>query len=160
MSVESTLNEQREYIKEQEEKSIRANEQYCLVSCQWFTKWKQYVNYEGSSMASGTASYPGPINNEELYIKSSIEGAADVLELRPSMVADFDYVSLPLEAFDRLVEWYGITGPEHKTICKGIDVGSSYTNDFRVEVYQPQLTITHLNAELVKIIVESKNLGK
>ena len=73
-----------------------------LIRIGWFNQWKRYVGFDiwDKSNAGEDVIKPGPIDNI---------GLLDQGRLRRHLVDWIDYNLLPIEAWNKLLSWYGIS---------------------------------------------------
>lgn len=164
MTTGNVDNEVCEFVRQGFYEPIRGGEEYFLIADDWFTKWKDYVQYDQSGHDSNVlrtrAPHPGAIDNSSLFeavLRTDHQGK-QVPRLRNALNSDSDYVILSRAAFDKLVNAYSIKDDSHRIARKSIAVGQ--TMEHRVEVYEPELTILHLNDVLLSKIVNNGTTGK
>ncbi|XP_062830188.1 ubiquitin carboxyl-terminal hydrolase 4-like [Anolis carolinensis] len=92
---------------------------WCLIDYKWFKKWQRYVGFESWDLyyAGKPDYYPGPIDNAKLFEDSETQ------ILKKYRMDKVDYEVIPIEAWNKLVNWYGcIEGerPIERTIMKPI----------------------------------------
>ncbi|KAL8582060.1 hypothetical protein ACOMHN_028041 [Nucella lapillus] len=115
-----------------------------LLDIRWFKHWKKYVGYDSwDTLNIGDATYhPGPIDNSALFREPSSSGSSsgDGVTLRDHLVDELDYVLLPTQAWNKLVEWYGITKGQEAIERKVIEQGM-FVKHCKVEVYLMDLKL-------------------
>ncbi|KAF5734371.1 Ubiquitin carboxyl-terminal hydrolase 10 [Tripterygium wilfordii] len=130
----------------QAESHLKEGDLYYVVSKRWFSSWRRYVglnddaDYGQSSdshsmdvVPSKIGDRPGPINNSDV-VQSGSDSEGDEPELRRTLMEELDYVLVPQEVWEKLVEWYkGGPALPRKLICQG--------NTFSVEVYPLSLNL-------------------
>mmetsp|Transcript_68805 Transcript_68805/g.191981 ORF Transcript_68805/g.191981 Transcript_68805/m.191981 type:complete len:1156 (-) Transcript_68805:1192-4659(-) len=78
--------------------SLKAGQNYFLVSSRWWRQWKQYTTRGGQR--------PGPIDNSSL-LQDSLDDTSDTVTLRRGVMERTDYYTLGPEAWDQMAKWYG-----------------------------------------------------
>ncbi|KAJ0235547.1 Peptidase C19 [Hirschfeldia incana] len=102
---------------------LKEGNSYFVISHRWYTSWERCVTR------------PGPIDNHDLIDSQS--DASDP-QLRRNLEESVDYVLVPEQVWNKLLEWYtGGPAIQRKLICQGFQ-RDSYT----VEVYPLCLKLT------------------
>uniref|UniRef100_A0A671LR79 Ubiquitin carboxyl-terminal hydrolase n=1 Tax=Sinocyclocheilus anshuiensis TaxID=1608454 RepID=A0A671LR79_9TELE len=96
---------------------------YCryLLDKRWYDQWKEYV-HTGDQNSS---SYPGKIDNTELYED------LDSYHLKERLTENEDFVLVPAEAWHKLLSWYDMMDDQPPLERKVVDLPSTV----KVEVY-------------------------
>uniref|UniRef100_A0A8C1F2H8 Ubiquitin carboxyl-terminal hydrolase n=1 Tax=Cyprinus carpio carpio TaxID=630221 RepID=A0A8C1F2H8_CYPCA len=78
------------------QQQLRAGDSWYLLDKRWYDQWKEYV-HAGDQNSS---SYPGKIDNTELYED------LDSYHLKERLSENEDFVLVPAEAWHKLLSWY------------------------------------------------------
>ncbi|XP_062829571.1 uncharacterized protein LOC103283042 [Anolis carolinensis] len=107
---------------------------WCLIDYKWFKKWQRYVGFERWDLyyAGKPDYYPGPIDNAKLFEDSETQ------TLKKYCMDKVDYEVIPIEAWNKLVNWYGCTEGQRPIERKVVEYGE-YFKYCRVEVYPSEL---------------------
>ncbi|KAG2330310.1 hypothetical protein Bca52824_001490 [Brassica carinata] len=136
-----TPEEERRIVSElttESEDNLKEGNLYFVISKRWYTSWQRYVEQPTNAFSNGVSSEaprPGPIENNDI-----IESADDTSDpqLRRLLVEGEDYVLVPQQVWEGLVEWYSGGPPlPRKLICQGF-----YSRSYSVEVYPLCLMLT------------------
>ncbi|KAF5734940.1 Ubiquitin carboxyl-terminal hydrolase 10 [Tripterygium wilfordii] len=128
------------------ESHLKEGDLHYVVSKRWFSSWRRYVGINDDSdhgqssdshymdvIPSKAGNRPAPIDNSDI-VQSGSDSEGDEPELRRSLEEELDYVLVPQEVWEKLVEWYkGGPALPRKLILVG--------NTFGVEVYQLSLNL-------------------
>lgn len=77
-----------------------------ILSCDWFKRWKEYVNFDNDSEFQGD--YPGEIVNSELVIEDDFSLPVNTpKQLRRECIEGLDYCTLPSKQYKSLKLIYG-----------------------------------------------------
>uniref|UniRef100_A0A8C1EUP1 Ubiquitin carboxyl-terminal hydrolase n=1 Tax=Cyprinus carpio carpio TaxID=630221 RepID=A0A8C1EUP1_CYPCA len=100
---------------------------YCryLLDKRWYDQWKEYV-HTGDQNSS---SYPGKIDNTELYED------LDSYHLKERLTENEDFVLVPAEAWHKLLSWYDMMDDQPPLERKVVDLPSTV----KVEVYPVEI---------------------
>uniref|UniRef100_A0A8C1X3N7 Ubiquitin carboxyl-terminal hydrolase n=1 Tax=Cyprinus carpio TaxID=7962 RepID=A0A8C1X3N7_CYPCA len=100
---------------------------YCryLLDKRWYDQWKEYV-HTGDQNSS---SYPGKIDNTELYED------LDSFHLKERLTENEDFVLVPAEAWHKLFLWYDMMDDQPPLERKVVDLPSTV----KVEVYPVEI---------------------
>ena len=104
-----------------------------LVDNHWFKQLKKYVGMEGAMFDSGgkeageESDNPGPVDNKPLFKE-------DGSDIREHMIDELDYVLVPEEAWELLVEKFGISEGQEPVKRKVVEHGM-FVKHCKVEVY-------------------------
>uniref|UniRef100_A0A8D0BDS9 Ubiquitin carboxyl-terminal hydrolase n=1 Tax=Salvator merianae TaxID=96440 RepID=A0A8D0BDS9_SALMN len=113
------------------DRPLRAGEKWYLLENHWYKQWKAYVE----SGDQNSSSFPGRINNAELF--EDLES----YRLKDRLVEHEEYVLVPEEVWDKLVNWYGIEHDQPAIERKVVDLPSMQ----KVEVYPVELYLCQHN---------------
>ncbi|XP_060108668.1 ubiquitin carboxyl-terminal hydrolase 11 [Heteronotia binoei] len=113
------------------ERPLRAGEKWYLLENHWYQQWKAYVE----SGDQNSSSYPGRINNAELF--EDLES----YRLKDRLVEYEEYILVPEEVWNKLVSWYGIEHEQPPIERKVVDLPSMP----KVEVYLVDLYLCQHN---------------
>uniref|UniRef100_A0A8D2LAP8 Ubiquitin carboxyl-terminal hydrolase n=1 Tax=Varanus komodoensis TaxID=61221 RepID=A0A8D2LAP8_VARKO len=83
--------------------TLRPGESWYLIDSRWFKQWKKYVAFDSWDLYNvGEPNlFPGPIDNSGLFADSETQ------TLKEHLIDELDYVLVPTEAWNKLVNWYG-----------------------------------------------------
>ncbi|XP_064415015.1 ubiquitin carboxyl-terminal hydrolase 11 [Latimeria chalumnae] len=127
MAAEAGLEAQQRQVEELlRVETLRAGDDWYLIEYRWFQQWKDYVE-NGDQNSS---KFPGHIDNSELVEE------LETFRLKEKLEENEDYVLVPKEAWNKLVEWYGIT-PDQMPIKR--PVVELPNNTQMVEIYPVEL---------------------
>uniref|UniRef100_A0A9J8AVE1 Ubiquitin carboxyl-terminal hydrolase n=2 Tax=Cyprinus carpio TaxID=7962 RepID=A0A9J8AVE1_CYPCA len=94
------------------QQQLRAGDSWYLLDKRWYDQWKEYV-HAGDQNSS---SYPGKIDNTELYED------LDSYHLKERLSENEDFVLVPAEAWHKLLSWYDMMDNqpplERKVMCE------------------------------------------
>ncbi|XP_042898820.1 ubiquitin carboxyl-terminal hydrolase 4 isoform X2 [Parasteatoda tepidariorum] len=133
-------------------KLLVRQDNWCLIDNKWFKQWKKYVGYDNweTSSVGDKATHPGPIDNSPL-LRDDGSG-----EIKDHLIDELDYVLVPEEAWEKLVEWYGIVEGQQPIVRKVVEYGM-FVKHCKVEVYLLEFKLCS-NSDLEHII--SKKFSK
>ncbi|KAG0765019.1 hypothetical protein G6F33_006900 [Rhizopus arrhizus] len=105
---------------------------WCLISKNWFTRWKQYCFRLGSpeqdARKIGEQTSPGPISNQSILQPDG--------KLVEDLVLDESVFVVPEDAWKNLVEWYGTKSePIERLVIKRSE------KELTVELYPPTFKV-------------------
>uniref|UniRef100_A0A673LVY7 Ubiquitin carboxyl-terminal hydrolase n=2 Tax=Sinocyclocheilus rhinocerous TaxID=307959 RepID=A0A673LVY7_9TELE len=103
------------------QQQLRAGDSWYLLDKRWYDQWKEYV-HTGDQNSS---SYPGKIDNTELYED------LDSYHLKERLTENEDFVLVPAEAWHKLLSWYDMMDDQPPLERKVVDLPSTV----KVEVY-------------------------
>ncbi|XP_062827878.1 choline transporter-like protein 1 isoform X3 [Anolis carolinensis] len=103
---------------------------WCLIDYKWFKKWQRYVGFESWDLyyAGKHDYYPGPIDNSKLVADSETQ------TLKRYSIEGVDYEVIPIEAWNKLVNWYGCIERQRPIERTVVEYGK-YFKYCKVEVY-------------------------
>ncbi|XP_038628171.1 ubiquitin carboxyl-terminal hydrolase 4 isoform X1 [Tachyglossus aculeatus] len=115
---------------------LQRGAQWYLIDSRWFKQWKKYVGYDSWDMYNvGEQNlYPGPIDNSGLF--SDPENQI----LKDHLIDELDYVLVPAEAWNKLVNWYGCIEGQQPIVRKVVEHGL-FVKHCKVEVYLLELKL-------------------
>ncbi|KAJ0232840.1 putative ubiquitin carboxyl-terminal hydrolase 11 [Hirschfeldia incana] len=129
-----TLEEERRIVTElmsEAEDQLKEGNLYFVISNRWYTSWKRFVGQLTEETSSGEAlevTRPGPIDNHGII---DSESDASDPQLLKNLEEAVDYVLVPEQVWNKLVEWYKGGPPiERKLISQGF-----HSKSYSVEVY-------------------------
>ncbi|XP_026990168.2 E3 ubiquitin/ISG15 ligase TRIM25-like [Tachysurus fulvidraco] len=134
MSELTNLDYQREEIKKLLNTPLQKGDTWYLVDSKWFNRWKKYVGFDSSNMASlgDQMFYPGRMDNSQLL--------KDSLSIREHLLEHLDYNLLPKEVWGKLLSWYGLS--EHqKPIARKVVEEGLFAKSYKVEVFFTELRL-------------------
>ncbi|XP_061591618.1 ubiquitin carboxyl-terminal hydrolase 11 [Cololabis saira] len=118
------------------ESELRSGDSWYVVDHRWFEQWKEFVETGDQN----SSSYPGQIDNTELYED------LDSYHLKERLAENEDFVLVPAEAWHKLHVWYGMVGGQPPLERKVVDLPST----LKVEVYPVEVFLClHSNMETV-----------
>lgn len=115
------------------EKSLAKGDAWYLVDSHWFKQLKKYVGMDGAMFDSGgkdtgeESCNPGPIDNKPLF-------KDDGSDIRDHMIDEMDYVLVPEEAWEKLVDKFGLSDGQQPVKRKVVEHGM-FVKHCKVEVY-------------------------
>uniref|UniRef100_A0A671QKU4 Ubiquitin carboxyl-terminal hydrolase n=1 Tax=Sinocyclocheilus anshuiensis TaxID=1608454 RepID=A0A671QKU4_9TELE len=107
------------------QQQLRAGDSWYLLDKRWYDQWKEYV-HAGDQNSS---SYPGKIDNTELY--EDLES----YHLKERLSENEDFVLVPAEAWHKLLSWYDMMDDQPPLERKVVDLPSTV----KVEVYPVEI---------------------
>uniref|UniRef100_A0A8C2JH82 Ubiquitin carboxyl-terminal hydrolase n=1 Tax=Cyprinus carpio TaxID=7962 RepID=A0A8C2JH82_CYPCA len=107
------------------QQQLRAGDSWYLLDKRWYDQWKEYV-HTGDQNSS---SYPGKIDNTELYED------LDSYHLKERLTENEDFVLVPAEAWHKLLSWYDMMDDQPPLERKVVDLPSTV----KVEVYPVEI---------------------
>uniref|UniRef100_A0A8C1X5F7 Ubiquitin carboxyl-terminal hydrolase n=1 Tax=Cyprinus carpio TaxID=7962 RepID=A0A8C1X5F7_CYPCA len=107
------------------QQQLRAGDSWYLLDKRWYDQWKEYV-HTGDQNSS---SYPGKIDNTELYED------LDSFHLKERLTENEDFVLVPAEAWHKLFLWYDMMDDQPPLERKVVDLPSTV----KVEVYPVEI---------------------
>ncbi|XP_072026570.1 ubiquitin carboxyl-terminal hydrolase 4-like [Amphiura filiformis] len=130
------LQTQKKEISELINTTLVKGDTWFLIDSKWFKQWKKYVGFDSwDAYNMGNSSFnPGPIDNSGL-IKDGTEN-----HLKEHLIDDLDYILVPQEAWDKLVEWYGSIESQEPIDRKVVEYGM-FVKHCKVEVYLMELKL-------------------
>lgn len=133
-----SLDDQKQVIAGLLETEFQKGDTWYLVDIGWFKKWKSYVGFDKWNMHSmgDEIFYPGPVDNSELL--------TDSLSLKENLIDELDYISLPKEAWGKMISWYGLTDHQ-KPIARKVVERGMYVKHCMLEVYLTKLFLCEFN---------------
>ncbi|KAK9275736.1 hypothetical protein L1049_023004 [Liquidambar formosana] len=125
------------------ESNLKEGNLYYVISNRWFTGWQKYIgegsgelsieehsSYSQNGGLSKTSCRPGPIDNSDLILNGN-DYKGDDVELLRILEEGRDYVLVPGEVWEKLLDWYkGGPALPRKLISQGVR-----DKKFSVEVY-------------------------
>ncbi|KAF8082389.1 hypothetical protein N665_0829s0006 [Sinapis alba] len=156
-----TLEEERRIVTDlmsEAEDQLKEGNLYFVISNRWYTSWKRCVNQLTEEISSGEPSEvtrPGPIDNHDII---DTESDASDPQLLKNLEEGVNYVLVPEQVWNKLVEWYKGGPPiQRKLISQGF-----HSKSYSVEVYPLCLKLTDSRDGSSSIIRLSKqaSVGK
>ena len=114
---------------------LRKGDVWCLVSCSWFRKWRQYASNELASESDDMN--PGPIDNSGILGPSGL--------LKKDLVQNVDYKLMPDSTWKLLCKKFGSTS---SAIRRWVVEYGAFRKTMRVEVYLLALNCQINNKEM------------
>ncbi|XP_039402942.1 ubiquitin carboxyl-terminal hydrolase 4 isoform X5 [Mauremys reevesii] len=116
--------------------ALRPGESWYLIDSRWFKQWKKYVGFDSWDMYNvGEPNlFPGPIDNSGLFADPEIQ------TLKEHLIDELDYVLVPTEAWNKLVNWYGCIEGQQPIVRKVVEFGL-FVKHCKVEVYLLELKL-------------------
>ncbi|XP_024067125.1 ubiquitin carboxyl-terminal hydrolase 4 [Terrapene carolina triunguis] len=116
--------------------ALRPGESWYLIDSRWFKQWKKYVGFDSWDMYNvGEPNlFPGPIDNSGLFADPEIQ------TLKEHLIDELDYVLVPTEAWNKLVNWYGCVEGQQPIVRKVVEYGL-FVKHCKVEVYLLELKL-------------------
>ncbi|XP_028680996.1 ubiquitin carboxyl-terminal hydrolase 4 [Erpetoichthys calabaricus] len=115
---------------------LRKGDRWFLIDSRWFKQWKKYVGFDSWDMynVGEHGLYPGPIDNSGLFSDPETQ------TLKEHLIDELDYVLVPTEAWQNLVNWYGCVENQQPIIRKVVEHGM-FVKHCKVEVYLLELSL-------------------
>ncbi|XP_012569950.1 ubiquitin carboxyl-terminal hydrolase 10-like isoform X2 [Cicer arietinum] len=148
------------------ELNLKEGNLYFVISNRWFSKWQRYVGHSVGMLSTDQQSSdgqhadtghseiihrPGPIDNSDIISNQSNCDGND-LDIRQTLEEEKDYVLVPQEVWERLLEWYkGGPALPRKLISQGVG-----HKQYSIEVYPLSLKVTDARDNSVSIVKLSK----
>ncbi|XP_068109005.1 ubiquitin carboxyl-terminal hydrolase 4 [Hyperolius riggenbachi] len=125
---------------------LRKGDEWYLVDSRWFKQWKKYVGYDSWDMynVGDTNLFPGPVDNSGLF--SDPESQV----LKEHLIDELDYVLVPVEAWNKLMCWYGSVQDQDPIVRKVVEHGM-FVKHCKVEVYLIELKLCE-NSDLENVV--------
>lgn len=120
--VQETTQTHFEAVSNLMDNKLRKGDVWCLVSCSWFKKWRQYASSEIASKSDDMN--PGPIDNSDILGPSGL--------LKKDLVQNVDYKLMPDTAWKLLYKKFGSTS---SAIRRWVVEYGAFRKTMRVEVY-------------------------
>lgn len=100
---DSERTELRQQLDQQMKKPMAKGDTWFLVNSRWFELLSSYIGLESRSTTTDVLpqDHPGPIDNSPLFLPDG--------SLREHLVEEMDYKLLPVEAWNLLLQRFGIT---------------------------------------------------
>ncbi|KAI1905461.1 hypothetical protein AGOR_G00016430 [Albula goreensis] len=130
------LDTQREKVAALLKTPLRKGDTWYLVDSCWFKQWKKYVGFDSwdKYQIGDQNVYPGPVDNSGLFKDG------DVLALKEHLIDELDYILVPTEGWNKLVNWYGLMDSQEPIARKVIEQGM-FVKHCKVEVYLTELKL-------------------
>ncbi|KAJ7312134.1 hypothetical protein JRQ81_006477 [Phrynocephalus forsythii] len=119
---------------------LRPGEFWYLINSRWFKQWKKYVGFDSWDRynVGEPKLFPGPIDNSGLFANSETQ------ILKEYLIDEVDYVLVPTEVWNKLVNWYGCVEGQKPIVRKVVECGV-YVKYCKVEVYLFELKLCQNN---------------
>ncbi|XP_006171026.2 ubiquitin carboxyl-terminal hydrolase 4 isoform X2 [Tupaia chinensis] len=116
--------------------TLQRGAQWYLIDSRWFKQWKKYVGFDSWDMYSvGERNlFPGPIDNSGLFSDPESQ------TLKEHLIDELDYVLVPTEAWNKLLNWYGCVEGQQPIVRKVVEHGL-FVKHCKVEVYLLELKL-------------------
>ncbi|XP_017658692.1 ubiquitin carboxyl-terminal hydrolase 4 isoform X3 [Nannospalax galili] len=116
--------------------TLQRGAQWYLIDSRWFKQWKKYVGFDSWDMYNvGEHNlFPGPIDNSGLFSDPKSQ------TLKEHLIDELDYVLVPTEAWNKLLNWYGCVEGQQPIIRKVVEHGL-FVKHCKVEVYLLELKL-------------------
>ncbi|XP_063104916.1 ubiquitin carboxyl-terminal hydrolase 4 isoform X2 [Cavia porcellus] len=116
--------------------TLQRGAQWYLIDIRWFKQWKKYVGFDSWDMYNvGEHNlFPGPIDNSGLFSDPESQ------TLKEHLIDELDYVLVPAEAWNKLLNWYGCVEGQQPIVRKVIEHGL-FVKQCKVEVYLLELKL-------------------
>lgn len=85
---------------------LQENQIWCVVSCDWYARFKEYVNFD-NDLGFQEEKYPGEISNLELVKEEESSMSSGAIQLQQNCIEGLDYFTLPKHHYDCLKAVYG-----------------------------------------------------
>ncbi|XP_020037315.1 ubiquitin carboxyl-terminal hydrolase 4 isoform X2 [Castor canadensis] len=116
--------------------TLQRGAQWYLIDSRWFKQWKKYVGYDSWDMYNVGENnlFPGPIDNSGLFSDPESQ------TLKEHLIDELDYVLVPTEAWNKLLNWYGCIEGQQPIVRKVVEHGL-FVKHCKVEVYLLELKL-------------------
>ncbi|XP_021563169.1 ubiquitin carboxyl-terminal hydrolase 4 isoform X3 [Carlito syrichta] len=116
--------------------TLQRGAQWYLIDSRWFKQWKKYVGFDSWDMYNvGEHNlFPGPIDNSGLFSDPKSQ------TLKEHLIDELDYVLVPTEAWNKLLNWYGCVEGQQPIVRKVVEHGL-FVKHCKVEVYLLELKL-------------------
>ncbi|KAM9592483.1 ubiquitin carboxyl-terminal hydrolase 4 isoform 2-T2 [Trichechus inunguis] len=116
--------------------TLQRGAQWYLIDSRWFKQWKKYVGFDSWDMYNvGEHNlFPGPIDNSGLFSDPESQ------TLKEHLIDELDYVLVPAEAWNKLLNWYGCVEGQQPIVRKVVEHGL-FVKHCKVEVYLLELKL-------------------
>ncbi|XP_069873864.1 ubiquitin carboxyl-terminal hydrolase 4 isoform X2 [Dipodomys merriami] len=116
--------------------TLQRGAQWYLIDSRWFKQWKKYVGFDSWDMYNvGEHNlFPGPIDNSGLFSDPESQ------TLKEHLIDELDYVLVPTEAWNKLLNWYGCIEGQQPIVRKVVEHGL-FVKHCKVEVYLLELKL-------------------
>ncbi|XP_074054032.1 ubiquitin carboxyl-terminal hydrolase 4 isoform X2 [Macrotis lagotis] len=116
--------------------ALQRGAQWYLIDSRWFKQWKKYVGFDSWDMYNVGENnlFPGPIDNSGLFSDPESQ------TLKEHLIDELDYVLVPTEAWNKLVNWYGCVEGQQPIVRKVVEHGL-FVKHCKVEVYLLELKL-------------------
>ncbi|XP_010613874.1 ubiquitin carboxyl-terminal hydrolase 4 isoform X2 [Fukomys damarensis] len=116
--------------------TLQRGAHWYLIDSRWFKQWKKYVGFDSWDMYNvGEHNlFPGPIDNSGLF--SDLKSQT----LKEHLIDELDYVLVPTEAWNKLLNWYGCVEGQQPIVRKVVEHGL-FVKHCKVEVYLLELKL-------------------
>ncbi|XP_041047706.1 ubiquitin carboxyl-terminal hydrolase 4 isoform X2 [Carcharodon carcharias] len=120
--------------------SLKKGDSWFLIDSRWFKQWKKYVGFDNWDMynVGERGMFPGPIDNSGLF--AEVESQV----LKEHLIDELDYVLVPIEAWNKLVNWYACVVGQEPIVRKVVEHGM-FVKHCKVEVYLLELKLCENN---------------
>ncbi|XP_040850389.1 ubiquitin carboxyl-terminal hydrolase 4 isoform X2 [Ochotona curzoniae] len=116
--------------------TLQRGAQWYLIDSRWFKQWKKYVGFDSWDVYNvGEHNlFPGPIDNSGLFSDPESQ------TLKEHLIDELDYVLVPTEAWNKLLNWYGCVEGQQPIVRKVVEHGL-FVKHCKVEVYLLELKL-------------------
>ncbi|XP_076985438.1 ubiquitin carboxyl-terminal hydrolase 4 isoform X4 [Tamandua tetradactyla] len=116
--------------------TLQRGAQWYLIDSRWFKQWKKYVGFDSWDMYNVGEHdlFPGPIDNSGLFSDPESQ------TLKEHLIDELDYVLVPAEAWNKLLNWYGCVEGQQPIVRKVVEHGL-FVKHCKVEVYLLELKL-------------------
>lgn len=112
-------------------RELKRGDKWYLVDIAWFKQWKKYVGYDDQTSKGQYKAYPGPVDNSPL-----LKEVEDELQLKEHLIDEEDYILLPEDGWDFLVQIYGtLDSLKKNTIQRKVIEQGMFVKHCKVEIY-------------------------
>ncbi|XP_038668234.1 ubiquitin carboxyl-terminal hydrolase 4 isoform X1 [Scyliorhinus canicula] len=120
--------------------ALKKGDSWFLIDSRWFKQWKKYVGFDSwdTYNVGERGMFPGPIDNSGLF--TAVESQA----LKEHLIDELDYVLVPTEAWNKLVNWYACVVGQEPIVRKVVEHGM-FVKHCKVEVYLLELKLCENN---------------
>lgn len=129
------LDIERNIITEGLKTPLKKGEFWYLIDSKWFKQWKKYVGFEywDTGSVGEESANPGSIDNSPILKE-------DNTNLKDHLLEEIDHVLVPEDAWEKMLNWYGIVDGQSGIRRVVIEQGM-FVKQCKIEVYLTELNL-------------------
>lgn len=124
---------------------LKKGDFWYVISNKWFERWSRHVKYGDDQ--------PGPIDNSDILYDPAIR------ELKNEMLENIDFVFVPTQCWDYLVELYGVSDNDTAIYRKVIEFGE-FTRQLKVDLSGLKVKLMYEDKSVKKILSKGDTIGE